>query len=101
MLGIHPVLFMNEDGIITLLKAVRGHKAAWNYVLSLLEEDVTRGRVNEVIVHHVVNLKQAEEIADLIEKRFGIRVAIEGVGPVIGSHIGPGAAGITYHSARE
>ena len=40
--------------------------------------------------------KDAEELADMVEKRWGYRPEISIMGPVIGSHVGPGSVSMIW-----
>ena len=43
----------------------------------------------------------ANELADYVRERFGLEPYIQIMGPVIGSHVGPGAFALGYISKSE
>ena len=53
---------------------------------------------------HIVHTdapKEAAQLADLLEQTFGIRAEISIMGPVIGSHVGPGSVSVVWESEGE
>ena len=57
---------------------------------------------NRVIwIVHTDAEAQANELADMIEARWKFRPDVTIMGPVIGSHVGPGAVAVMWKSAQE
>ena len=52
------------------------------------------------VVVHTDNEKGANELATLIEKKTGVRPEITIMGPVIGSHVGPGSVSCCWLSVK-
>ncbi len=51
-----------------------------------------------VAVLHADAAEVADELAGMIQQRFAVEWLIRSeIGPVIGTHVGPGAVGVTYH----
>ncbi len=97
MLGIKPVLHVDNDGHLINVSKVRGRKAA----LAALAERYTalaKDPVNgTVFISHGDCEKDANELADMINKKHGATVKIiTDVGPVIGSHSGPGTLALFF-----
>lgn len=44
--------------------------------------------------------EDARELADLIEQRWAFRPEISIMGPVIGSHVGPGAVAVIWKTQQ-
>lgn len=92
-----PILTV-EEGKTTLLKKVRTKN---NAVLAMVEsmlEDISRYGLGEIVVHHINCLKEALELAKLIEEKLSVTIEVMDIGPVIGLHVGPGAIGIAYYT---
>ncbi len=95
ILQIRPVLYVN-DGMTAVLERIRGHRAAINRMLTLLDDDYKKYGLKTVVVQHISCQEKAEELAQIIKNRYGQEAAILPIGPVIGLHVGPGALSILY-----
>ena len=57
---------------------------------------------NRVIwVVHTDAEKEAQELAAMIEERFNFKPDVTIMGPVIGSHVGPGSVSVLWKSVKE
>jgi DegV family protein with EDD domain len=97
MLGIKPVLHMDNEGHLINRFKVRGRKTS---VLALadkygeLAQDPTGGTV---FISNADCLKDAQELASVLTERHGVSVKlIADVGPVIGAHSGPGTLALFF-----
>ncbi len=104
MLGIKPVLFMDNEGHLISRSKVRGRKCA---IAALADkygefaEDKTGGTV---FISHGDCIDDAKILEKLLAEKYGATVKIiTNVGPVIGSHSGPGTLAlffVTHNSER-
>ncbi|NMA55373.1 MAG: DegV family protein [Firmicutes bacterium] len=100
LLRIIPVLTV-ENGVTTVLKAVRTKGRAVRAMLDKMREDHANYGIKEIIVHHINCWEQAQELAGKIQAKLQqLEVKIRDIGPVIGLHVGPGAIGIVYYTDR-
>ena len=97
VLGIKPVLHMDNEGHLINMFKVRGRKTA---VASLadqygkLAEDPAGGTV---FISHADCMNDVEELASILKERYGASVQIiTDVGPVIGAHAGPGTLALFF-----
>ncbi len=98
MLNIKPMLAFDEAGKLKTLEKCKGMRKAFARVLDCLEKaPIAEERA---VVVHTDNEEGAKELAHLIEKRFGISPRITIMGPVIGSHVGPGSVSCCWLSSR-
>jgi len=95
ILKIKPILFIN-NGRVDVYKRCRGSKNVQKCFLELLENSSDHSRLKYVVVHHVNAASQAEELAAAIKEQFAITPPLSPIGPVIGTHVGPGAIGIVF-----
>ena len=100
ILQIKPVLTV-LDGKTTTLDKVRTKKKALKRMIDELIKDITEFGIGEVIVHHINCEEEAKKFAAMIEKYIGKAVDICSIGPVIGTHVGPGTIGIVYYTKDE
>ena len=56
---------------------------------------------NYVFIVHTGNEPAAEELTAFVREKFGIEPHTQIMGPVIGSHVGPGAFALGYISKSE
>ena len=102
MLNIKPMLSFDEEGKLKVLEKCKGMKKAFTRVtehMGAAAPEAFLGKQHVVVVH-TNNLKGAEELAALIEARIGVRPEIEIMGPVIGSHVGPGSVSCCWLSGK-
>lgn len=57
---------------------------------------VEEGRIIRIV--HTDNEKEAEELASMVEAKYGFRPEISIMGPVIGSHVGPGSVSMIWRT---
>lgn len=96
VLGLKPMLSVGADGGLTVLSKIAGRKKA----IRTLAEKVVEELTDESCSVYVVDADCPEEgdrLRDLIlEKRPNAHVVRQIVGPVIGSHCGPGTLGVIF-----
>ena len=99
VLKIKPVLSFTREGKLTVLEKCKGMKKAFSRALERMEKlpPVEAGRIIRIV--HTDAEEQAEELADLVEARWGTRPEISVMGPVIGSHVGPGSVSMIWRTA--
>ena len=93
VLGLKPMLSVGADGGLAVLSKISGRKKA----IRTLAEKVVSELTDESYPVYVVDAdcpEEGDKLRDLIlEKRPGANVVRQIVGPVIGSHCGPGTLG--------
>lgn len=101
VLQVKPVLSFTRDGKLSVVEKVRGMKKAFSNALAKMEKfkPVEENRVIWIV--HTDAEAQANELADMIEARWKFRPDVTIMGPVIGSHVGPGAVAVMWKSAQE
>lgn len=97
---IKPILTV-IDGKTELFLKVRTKKRAIQTMVDKFIEDITKNGLGEVMIHHINDVEGALAFAKIIEKCIGKKVEIAPIGPVIGTHVGPGALGIVYYTERD
>lgn len=97
VLGIKPVLHMDNEGHLINMYKVRGRKTAVAALADKygeLAEDLAGGTV---YISHADCMKDVEELSKLLNSRYGATVKIvTDVGPVIGAHSGPGTLALFF-----
>lgn len=95
MLGIKPVLHVDDEGHLVNVSKVRGRKASIDALAAKLRERLPGAET--VFISHGDCLQDAEYLKEKIQKDYGITdIRIGYVGAVIGSHAGPGTLAMFY-----
>ena len=94
---IKPILTV-VDGKTELFNKVRTKKRAIQTMIDKFIEDITKHGLGEVMIHHINDVEGALAFAKKVEECIGRKIDIAPIGPVIGTHVGPGALGIVYYT---
>lgn len=89
-LNIKPMIVFDSEGKLKVVDKCRGMKKAFQRVLSDMEKAPLDEKKIAVVVH-TDNEAGAKELAALIENQTGVKPKIVIMGPVIGTHVGPGS----------
>ncbi len=100
VLNVKPILSFNKEGKLEPIAKVRGVKKAIAFIKEKME---TEGPDEHkyVFIVHTDNEPAAEELTEYVRERFHIEPHTQIMGPVIGSHVGPGAFALGYISKSE
>ena len=101
LLQVKPVLSFTRDGKLTVVEKCRGMKKAFAYTLAKTEKlpPVEEDRMMWIV--HTDAEDQANELADMVEARWNFRPDVTIMGPVIGSHVGPGSVSMIWKTKEE
>lgn len=95
LLGIKPIIHMNDEGKLIAIDKIRGKKQALTHLVDRLEKYVGDRKNDCFMICHADCEEDAKFVAGLVEARFGIKdCLINYIGPVIGSHTGPGTVAL-------
>lgn len=96
-IGIKPVLHVNNDGKLISRFNVRGRKKAIKALCDKIGELGEHPSEGPVYISHGDCISDAEELARQVKAAYGTEVEIiTPVGPVIGSHSGPGTLALFF-----
>ena len=101
MLNIKPILTLGDDGKLVPASKVRGWGKATDYILARMEEygfnpDI-KAKEGCVFIAHSDATTRAEQFKTVITNRLGGKeFVINEIGPVIGSHTGPGTIAVVF-----
>ena len=102
MLKIKPIMDVDDQGRLIPHFKVRGRRKAITGMFEKMKEDILHPEGQRVFISHGDCLKDAEFLAGLIKDEFAIdSVLINYVGPVIGSHSGPGTLALFYYGKQR
>lgn len=97
MLNIKPVMKMDNNGKLISVSKVRGRRAALKAIADLYADTAIDKKDGTVFISHGDCIDDANALADMLKENSGATVQIiTGVGPVIGSHSGPGTLALFF-----
>lgn len=97
MLGIKPVLHMDNDGHLIPIGKVRGRKASLDSLVKKMGTKLSEYKNPYVFISHGDALDDAKYVSEQVKKTYGIKTEIiNNIGPVIGSHSGPGTIALFF-----
>ena len=97
LLGIKPVLQMDDEGHLVKVATARGRKKAIEALAAKYAELSYEEKNTPIFISHADCLEDAQQLVDMIEQRHGGKVTLlSEIGPVIGSHAGPGTIALFF-----
>lgn len=97
VLGIKPVLRVDEDGCLSNMMKVRGRAQSIKAIAKKYSETAIDPENGLYFISHGDCIEDVKALEELIVKAHGNKCAfITDVGPVIGSHSGPGTLALFY-----
>lgn len=97
MLGIKPVLHVDDEGHLIPVEKVRGRKNALDALVNHMAKTVEHPEEQVIFISHGNAPKDAEYVAEQVKSRFAVQnIYINYIGPVIGSHSGPGTVALFF-----
>jgi DegV family protein with EDD domain len=96
-LKIRPILSTDDQGKLVVVSKIRGSRAELDYMVNKLEAEGTNLSDQTVFIGHGDDLTQAQELERVIRSRNLVKdVVITKIGPIIGTHTGPGMLALVY-----
>lgn len=97
LLNVKPLLIVDKDGKLTPVKKVRGRKKAISALFDEFKNAATNINDETVYISHADCVEEAQYLKDMINKELKVKeVAINYLGPIIGTHTGPGMLCIVF-----
>jgi len=102
MLGIKPVLHMDDPGHLISKAKVRGRQAALKALLDKVVELGVDPKNNPIFISHGDCIDDVNRFREMLKEKVGTDVTlISDIGPVIGSHSGPGTVAVFFISKNR
>ena len=101
-LNIKPILSVNMEGKLVNLGKVMGRKKSLSELIVKMKSCAGTADNQVVIIGHGDSLKDAEFLSTKLKNELHVKeVIMTQIGPIIGSHTGPGMIGLTFVGERE
>ncbi|MDW8802568.1 DegV family protein [Clostridium sp. A1-XYC3] len=97
LLNIKPVLHVDNEGKLVPVEKVKGRKKSLKTLVDKLSEKIVNAEEQIIGISHGDCIEDAEHVRDLILEQYKVKeFIITNVGPVIGSHSGPGTVALFF-----
>ena len=102
LLGLKPILHFNDEGKILNIDKQKGTKKAVSTLINFMKERGDKVEDYKVVVCHADNEDGANYLLSKIKEAFPkADIIFQPIGPVIGSHCGPGTLGVIFHCKQR
>lgn len=97
MLNIKPVLHVDNEGHLIPMEKVRGRRKSLDALVEHMAQTAIDPQKQVIFVSHGDCPEDAAYVAGQVKERFGVQeLYINFIGPVIGSHSGPGTVALFF-----
>lgn len=91
ILNVKPIIDLIDGKLEPVAKA-RGKRKALEMMSERIPQDASK-----ITILHIFSIEEAEELKTILQEKFkSAEIRIEGLGPVVGTHLGPKAMGICH-----
>ena len=97
MLGIKPVLHVDNEGHLIPVSKVRGRKQSLDALVKKMEDTAEDPAEQTVFISHGDCLEDARYVEEQVKAKLGVKKTyLNFIGPVIGAHSGPGTVALFF-----
>lgn len=97
VLGIKPVMHMDNEGHLVNISKARGRNASLKALVDKYGELALNPSDSTIFISHGDCIDDAKKVASMIKQKYGTSTdLITNVGPVIGAHAGPGTIALFF-----
>ena len=97
MLSIKPVMHVDDEGHLINVGKARGRRASLSALVDHMAETAIDPSSQVVFISHGDSQEDADFVANEVKERLGVKTVITNfVGPVIGTHSGPGTIALFF-----
>lgn len=101
-LDMKPVLIVNEEGALAVIKTVRGRKKSLRYLIDYAKENAYQPENQTIALCHGEDTESLAFVNELVQETFHPKdTIISVVGCAIGAHTGRGLVGFCFFDADD
>jgi len=101
LLQLRPILTV-VDGMTEVFAKVRTTSRAMEAMVAAVVADAEKkGGLGAVCVHNISDVAKGQVLVEMLHAATGIVAQSLPIGPVIGTHVGPGTVGVVYFTKEE
>ena len=102
LLGVKPILHVDDTGHLVNVGKIKGRRAPLSQLVEKLEETEVHIAEQTIFISHGGCQEDAELLAKMIRKQLPVKdIIISPIGPVIGSHSGPGTLAVFFFGTKR
>ena len=103
LIGIRPIMFMDADGKMKTCGKEHGRKNACRHLVNKMKELGDNVKDYHIIIGNTDFKDGVDALIEILKQEFGedIKYDVVDINPTIGSHCGPNAMGLCFHSTRR
>ena len=103
LLGIHPIIHINGDGIMTNISKAHGKMKTLNKIMEMIDSIQENIKDYPIVIAHSDVEDIALKAGEMLKEKYGNDLQIEYivVNPTAGSHCGPGGVGVAFHAKHR
>ena len=103
LIGLHPIIHMNQEGKMVTYSTVRGRKKALQALFDIVVQLEDHIKDHRIIIGHCDCLPLAEMLGKMVKDKYGedTEILYQVVNPTAGSHCGPDTLGISFHAKHR
>ncbi|MHB1393919.1 MAG: DegV family protein [Clostridia bacterium] len=102
LLDIKPILQVDDEGRLVPVSKIKGRKKSIKTLFEMLQENIESPEEQVIAISHGDCIEDAEYLKEMILKEYKVRdVIINEIGPVIGSHAGPGTVALFFMGSKR
>jgi DegV family protein with EDD domain len=104
VLGIKPVLFVNDEGKLQPSAKARGQRAAFLKMIEKMRQLGVEIENQQIFLSHSDAPESAEAFAEMLSSSLGVskaNVTTGYIGPIIGAHTGPGTVAVFFFAQKR
>ena len=97
LLGIKPILHVDDNGALVNVSKVRGRKSALKAIADMYEDLADKDNRSPIFISHGDCIDDVKELENILFARCGVKFdVITDIGAVIGAHSGPGTIALFF-----
>jgi DegV family protein with EDD domain len=102
LLDVKPLLHVTDEGKLEVRKSIRGRQKSMRTLADLVADRAEAPETQTIAVAHGDCAEDAARLRELIADRVAVKdVIVMEVGPVIGTHTGPGMLAVVFWGAAQ
>lgn len=97
LLGVKPILHVTSEGKLAVLQKAVGRKKSLTEMVDIMKKQIADSANQVIFIAHGDCLEEAKEVGGLINASMKVKgIVYSFIGPVIGSHSGPGTIAVFF-----
>jgi DegV family protein with EDD domain len=102
ILSIKPILHVDSEGRLVPVSKVKGRKKSLKSLLEKMQETAVNPEQQTIFISHGDAPEDANYLADMVRDQLSVKnILINHIGPVIGSHSGPGTVALFFFATQR